>query len=180
MMTRIPLFPVILLALISCGEAQRSISERDNSLSRIDSLETAFFGTEATKSNAKTGMALVREYAHFYQSNKEDTLRTEMLFKAGEVSMGIRQGNLAVKYFRMISDDHSEFEKAAEALFLCGFCSENLNADTSDARFYYESFIEKHPEHHLVEDAQFSILNMGKSDADLIEMFEENLKNSEN
>ena len=99
-----------------------------------------------------------------------------MLFKAGEVSMGIRQGNLAVKYFKLLSDDHPKFGKAPEALFLCGFVSENLNSDTAEARFYYEKFIRVYPKHHLVEDARFSVMNLHRSDTELIRMFEEKLK----
>jgi outer membrane protein assembly factor BamD (BamD/ComL family) len=165
---------VAVLALIGCIESEKTASENDQVLLRIDNLETAFFNGETTKSNPKTGMALVRAYAHFYNENQKDSLAADMLFKAGEVSMGIRQGNLAVKYFRIISDDHQNFKKAPEALFLCGFCSENLNTDTADARFYYEAFISKYPEHHLAEDVRFSILNLGKSDEELIEMFEQN------
>ena len=164
-----------MVCVFGCGPAGNSVSERAASLHRIDSLEAAYFETKATMGNPKTGMGLVREYARFYQADGRDSLATDMLFKAGEVSMGIGQGHLAVKYFKLISGDHPEFEEAAEALFLCGFCSENLNADTAEARFYYEAFLKQFPEHHLVKDAQFSLLNMGRSDAELIEMFEEKL-----
>jgi len=145
-----------------------------NSPEQIEALETAYFETDSTKGNPKTGMDLVREYARFYKNNKSDSLAIAMLFKAGEVSMGIRQGNLAVKYFNIVANDHAGFAKSPEALFLCGFCSENLNEDTADARFYYESFVSKYPNHHLAKDAEFSVLNLGKSDDELIEMFEKN------
>ncbi len=165
---------VVALSLFGCGESTGPRSEKDEILSKIDSLETAFFDVEVSKNNPKTGMALVRSYAHFYGENQKDSIAADLLFKAGEVSMGIHQGNLAIKYFKMVSDNHQNYKKAPEALFLCGFCSENLNADTSDARFYYEAFISKYPNHHLAEDAQFSILNLGKSDNELIKMFKQN------
>ncbi|MBL4585631.1 MAG: hypothetical protein JKX84_01030 [Flavobacteriales bacterium] len=169
----------IAIAFFGCGDSGKTATKNNNSLAQIDSLETTYFGNGDTKGNPKTAMALIRGYAHFYQTNKGDSLATDMLFKAAEVSMGIGQGNLAVKYFRLIYEDHAQFDKAPEALFLCGFVSENLNADTSDARFYYEKFVKQYPTHHLAADAQFSVLNLGKSDEDLIEMFEKKLK-SEN
>ena len=92
--------------------------------------------------------------------------------------MGIGQGNLAVKYFRTITEDHSNFYKAPEALFLTGFCEENVNKDTAQARWFYQKFVSDFPDHKLAEDAKFSIQNMGKSDEDLIKMFEENLKDN--
>ncbi len=146
-----------------------------NSATQIEMLETAYFKTDSTQGNAKIGMELIREYSRFYQNNVTDSLGIDMLYKAAEVSMGIGQGNLAVKYFRTISDDHSDYYKAPEALFLSGFCSENLNNDIDQARFFYEQFIKQYPNHKLAQDAKFSIQNLGKSDEELIKMFERNL-----
>ncbi|MCB9205633.1 MAG: tetratricopeptide repeat protein, partial [Flavobacteriales bacterium] len=112
----------------------------------------------------------------YQQAEPKDSLAIDMVFKAGEVSMGIGQGNLAVKYFRRVADEHADFPKSPEALFLCGFCEENLNRDTAQARFFYESFVKKFPKHKLAEDAQFSIQNMSMSDEELIRMFQEKLK----
>jgi TolA-binding protein len=96
----------------------------------------------------------------------------DRIFKAGEISMGIGQGNLAVKYFQTVVEDHPEFAKAPEALFLCGFCEETLNVDTAKARQYYESFIRQFPQHRLAQDAKFSVQNLGLTDEQLIEQFE--------
>lgn len=169
---------VAALALLftACGPTKKPLSEREQSLARIDSMETILFADEEADADPKAGMQLVREYSHFYQSNEKDSLAVDMLFKAGEVSMGIGQGNLAVKYFRTIADDHTEYYKSPEALFLCGFCEENLNRDTAQARWFYEKFLTSYPNHKLAEDAQFSIQNMSMSDEDLIKMFEKNVQ----
>ena len=173
----IVLAAVLAIVVLSCSNPSNSVSDKDSSLTLIDSLENAFFETEATKNNSNTGMSLIREYARYYQNSEKDSLAIDLLFKAGEVSMGIGQGNLAVKYFKTLTKEHQDFGKAAEAMFLCGFCSENLNSDTAEARFYYEKFIRIYPKHHLVEDARFSVLNLGMSDAQLIEQFEQNQVN---
>ena len=163
----------------SCSQSVSTISESDQLLNSIDSLETIFFKDKESKADAKTGMALVRSYSKYYRANTSDSLAVDMLFKAGEVSMGLGQGNLAVKYFNALREDQASFYKAPEALFLTGFCSENLNLDTAQARSFYQQFIDTYPDHHLVQDAQFSIQNLGMSDEELIKMFEANLKAQE-
>jgi len=167
---------LISIGLLACNQPTKPLSQKEQVLAKIDSLETVLFADSEAKSDIKSGMNLIRSYAKFYQLSEKDSLAVDMLFKAGEVSMGIGQSNLAVKYFRTINEDHPEFYKAPEALFLSGFCEENLNNDTAQARFLYELFVEQFPKHKLAEDARFSIQNMGKSDEDLIRMFEENLE----
>lgn len=165
------------LAILIACTPKKAPTEAEQALAKIDSLETLLFAPSEAKADPQAGMQLVKEYAKYYQhAEPKDSVAIDMLFKAGEVSMGIGQGNLAVKYFKTISKDHAAFYKSPEALFLCGFCEENLNRDTADARFYYEKFIEQHPEHVLAEDARFSIQNMKMTDEQLIEMFEQKLK----
>ncbi len=162
-------------AFSSCNQGPSS-SNKDSVEIKIDSLEAIVYADESTQTDARAGMQLIREYAKYYKLHSSDSLAIDRLFKAGEISMDVNQGNLAVKYFRTISDDHSAFHKAPEALFLSGFCEENLNKDTAQARFFYNSFIQTFPNHSLAKDAEFSIQNMGKSDLDLIRMFEKNLE----
>jgi hypothetical protein len=169
---------LLAIGLISaCGTKTVEQSESDLVKTKIDSLEAILFAESEKPADHAAGMDLVKSYAKFYRiTDGEDSLAVDMLFKAGEVSMGIGQGNLAVKYFKMISDDHQDFYKAPEALFLAGFCEENVNKDTADARRFYELFVNRYPDHKLAEDAKFSIQNMKLSDEELIRMFEEKLK----
>jgi len=172
----VAILSLVSIGLFACKEPAKPLTESEKTLAKIDSLEAILFADAEANVDHKAGMTLVRSYAKFYQLSEKDSLGVDMLFKAGEVSMGIGQGNLAVKYFRTITEDHSDFHKAPEALFLSGFCEENLNKDTAQARYFYETFIAGFPNHKLAEDAQFSIQNMGKSDEDLIKMFQENMK----
>lgn len=175
-MRSIVLFVVAVAALNSCSSNQKPASESDLVAARIDSLEAILFVESEEPADPQAGMELVRAYAKYYESNRFDSTAVDMLFKAGEVSMGIGQGNLAVKYFSTISKKHNDFYKAPEALFLTGFCEENLNEDTAAARFYYEKFISTYPDHRLSDDARFSIQNMTMTDEELIKMFEEKAK----
>ncbi len=170
------LFLASMLFLVACGGSSESGPSENEAVSKLDSLEAIVFADNGTTASPKASMMLIREYAKYYKSNKTDSLGKDRLFKAGEISMSIGQGNLALKYFKILATDHADFHKAPEALFLCGYTSEMLNADTSEARFYYEKFIKTYPDHKLAQDAQFSILNLGKSGEELIEMFEKNLE----
>ncbi|MCF8257545.1 MAG: tetratricopeptide repeat protein [Flavobacteriales bacterium] len=163
---------LVVLLLAACGGGEVKDSESAE-LAVIDSLETILFTDEGGMDNRAAAQLLVRSYATYYQHHKSDSTAIDMLFKAGEVSMGLGDGRLAVKYFGTVAEEHPEFRKAPEALFLQGFCEENLNGDMEQAKFFYSDFIAKHPGHVLVEDARFSIENLGKTDEELIKMFEQ-------
>ncbi|MCF8276672.1 MAG: tetratricopeptide repeat protein [Flavobacteriales bacterium] len=168
---------MLTIGLVACQPGKKPLTDQEKCLARIDSMEAILFADSDEKADPAAGIQLVREYSRYYQgSSDKDSLAIDMLFKAGEVSMGIGQGNLAVKYFRTVTDEHKAFYKSPEALFLCGFCEENLNKDTAQARFFYEKFIQEYPNHKLAEDANFSMQNMGMTDEDLIKMFQERMQ----
>lgn len=172
-MKKLALSFLVIGFLGGCNPNTPPTSESDIVIAKIDSLESILFTESEKPADKAAGMDLVKSYAKYYRLAKDkDSLSIDMLFKAGEVSMGIGQGNLAVKYFKMIGDDHKDFYKAPEALFLAGFCEENVNKDTADARRFYELFMNRYPDHKLAEDAKFSIENMEMSDEDLIRMFQ--------
>jgi hypothetical protein len=170
------LIPVVLALCVvlfaACGGGGEVKNPALSELALIDSLEAILFADEGGMDNRAAAQLLVRSYATYYQRNKADAAAVDMLFKAGEVSMGLGDGRLAVKYFGMVADEHSDFHKAPEALFLQAFCEENLNGDLQQAEFFYSDFIAKYPGHALAEDAKFSIENLGKTDEELVKMFE--------
>lgn len=173
-MRRIALpFLLLTLALSSCKEDRAAAPLQQDKLEVIDSLETILFADDGTLDNSDAAMMLVRHYSKYYQNCKQDSLGIDMLFKAGEVSMGLGEGRLAVKYFTTVAEQHPDFNKAPEALFLAAFCEENLNRDTQQADFFYAEFLNKHPDHPLAIDARFSRENLGKSEEELIKMFEQ-------
>lgn len=159
------------LLLASCGKGGPS-NGTDPERALIDSLEAILFADESGMDNRAAAQVLVKSYATYYQRHRDDSTAIDMLFKAGEVSMGLGDGRLAVKYFGMVAEQHPTFHKAPEALFLQAFCEETLNGDVQQAEFFYKEFIAKHPGHPLVRDAEFSLQNLGKSEEELIRMFE--------
>jgi len=171
--TSLPLALLIALLVASCGQDRAAAPAERDTLAVIDSLETILFGDDGTMDNSDAAMMLVRHYSKYYQQHKADSLAIDMLFKAGEVSMGIGDGTLAVKYLTTVAEEHADFHKAPDALFLAAFCEENLNGDLQQAEFFYSEFIAKYPDHPLAVDAAFSRDNLGKSEEELIRMFEQ-------
>jgi hypothetical protein len=55
---------------------------------------------------------------------------------------------------------------------LQGFIYDTYTDELGKAKEKYEFLISEYPKHVLVEQAEISIANLGKSDADLIRQFE--------
>lgn len=172
MLSRLRLLIPVAALLSACGGAGEGPAAK-TPLEVIDSLETVLFADDGAMADREAAILLVRQYATYYRAHPADSLAIDMLFKAGEVSMGLGDGRMAVKYLSTVAEEHSAFHRAPEALFLSGFCEENINADLQQAEYFYTAFIERYPDHALTEDARFSIANLGMSDEDLIRLFEQ-------
>ena len=53
-----------------------------------------------------------------------------------------------------------------------GFVNDDQLKNLVEAQKYYHQFIAEFPEHNLIDDATFSLQNLGKSDEDIIREFE--------
>jgi TolA-binding protein len=168
----LPFIASVLLLVASCSTDTGKYDPKVQ-MAHIDSLENILFNGDGSLVDREAATHVIKVYAQYYQRHQPDPIAIDMLFKAGEVSMGIGDGRLAVKYFGTLSEKHPDFEKAPEAMFLMGFCEETLNGDLEQAKAFYENFIATHPKHVLAGDAKFSIENLGKSDDELIKMFEQ-------
>ena len=52
-------------------------------------------------------------------------------------------------------------------MFLKAFILEDNLKNIDAAEQAYQSFIDKYPNHHFADDAQFSLNNLGKTDAEI-------------
>jgi TolA-binding protein len=119
---------------------------------------------------------MIALYADFVKKFPENTKAEDYLFKAGEVSMGAMQSNVAIKYFEQYYEKYPKADKAPYSLFMQGFIYETQVNNTEKAKWCYEKFISDFPAHKLAEDAKYSIANLGKSEEELIREFEAKLK----
>ena len=169
----------ILLALIvvtgflwSCGESQEEgkmgLEER---LALIKQIEDEAFGQNGEFNKTKA-LALVNNYVSFAKENPDDERSASFLFKAGDISMGLENGQLAVSYFDQVITDYPDYEKVPYCMFLKGFVYENNLKDLDKASAAYKEFIKEYPDHDMTEAAKFSLQNLGKSPEQLIREFE--------
>lgn len=115
---------------------------------------------------------LMEAYLTYERRFNNTDLAPLYLFKAGELAMSLNNTAAALKHFDKVYQTYRDFEKRPYALFLKAFILENQAQNYDEARITYELFIEEFPNHEMVDDAQYSIKNMGKSAEELIREFE--------
>lgn len=98
----------------------------------------------------------------------------DYLFRAAEVAGYNAMYEESIALYRRVHEQYPEHERAAKALFMRAFTyGENLD-DQQQARALYEQFIAQYPEDDFVDDAQALLDNLGKTDEEILQSFEEN------
>ncbi|MBD98668.1 MAG: hypothetical protein CMO34_02410 [Verrucomicrobia bacterium] len=115
---------------------------------------------------------LMEAYLTFERRFSNTNMAPVYLFKAGELAMSLNNTPASLKHFDKVYQQYKKYEKRPYALFLKAFILENQAKNYDEARITYENFIEEFPNHEMVDDAQYSIKNMGKSAEELIREFE--------
>lgn len=163
----------------SCSESRKenamSIEDR---LALIEQIENESFGQNGEFNKTKA-LGLVNNYAIFADENPDDERSAAFLFKAGDISMGLENAELAISYFDKVIDNYPDYEKIPYCMFLKGFVYENNLNDLDKAREAYSEFIKEYPDHDMTEAAVFSLKNLGKSPEELIREFEDQNVNQE-
>ena len=177
----------IFVLLLSCGNNEVKEESTDQvdeeKVSKIDYMNREDLKdhiTKLEKSLYEDTVAMDREkatelmeaYAMFASKHADHENSPEYIFKAGELAMGLNQTLNAIKYFSISYGRYPNFEKRPYALFLKAFVLENQAKDLEQATQTYETFIEEFPDHVMVDDAKYSIQNMGKTPEELIREFE--------
>jgi len=68
----------------------------------------------------------------------------------------------AIEQFKQLDQKYPDGQYHAQSLFMIGFISANDLQDTTQAREYYNRFIQSYPEHELADDAGYELQNLGK------------------
>jgi len=160
----------LLLTLISCTSEQKKLENA------IAAKEKELYGDSTMTVDFSKAHDMIALYADFVKKYPGEAQSEEYLFKAGEVSMGAMQSNVAIKYFEQFYEKYPKCEKAPYSLFIQGFIYETQLKNIEKAKWCYEKFIKDFPSHKLAQDAKYSIDNLGKSDEELIREFEEKIK----
>jgi TolA-binding protein len=73
----------------------------------------------------------------------------------------------AIVNFKIILEKFPEGETTAKATFMLGFINANSLENFEEAKKYYTLFIDKYPEHDLVDDAKYELNTLGQDINDL-------------
>ena len=167
MRIKVLLFPVLLL-FIACGP------NADQMTKAISELEGKMYD-ETTK---RIDPAVVSEYVTavegFANQFPDHEKTVEWLLKAGEMARNVSQHDKALAIYDRVINDFSSHAKAPQALFLKAFTLDDNMGKKDEAKVIYEEFIQKYPNDEFAASAQFMLKNLYKSNAEIIEGFEQN------
>ncbi len=163
-------YAAILLLLNSCTPA------REKDLARIKASEDSLRADTSKVFNKTLADKNVKLYLDFADKYPSDTAAPVMLFRAGQLSGSLHRPSETIDIYKRILEKYPSFEKDTICLFMMGFTYETQLKDIEKARKAYSDFLEKYPGHHLARDVKFSLDNLGKSDEEIIRMFEEKNK----
>jgi len=156
---------LILAVLLACS------SQSDN-IDNIAKLETLLYANSQEAFDVHAAENLINEYELFVQTYPQDTMAPDYLFKAAELAMAIRSSAKAIELYGTVYLDYPNHQKAGTSLCLMGFINDDQVKNLAEAQKYYRRFIAEYPEHNLIDDATFSLQNLGKSNEDIIREFE--------
>ena len=157
------------LALTSCTNPQQKYRDE------ISAAEKVLFADSTMIIDKTKAGELMKLYIAYADQFQDDSSSADYLFKAGDIANNMRQPTEAIALFGRVRR-YQTYAKVPVALFLQGFITETELQDYGKAKEYYESFLQKYPNHQLTRDVQASLDNLGKSPEDLIKEFEANQK----
>ena len=150
--------------------------ENERMAAKIKETEKKLVNDSTKMMNRPLAEEQLKAYSEFTDKFPEDPLSEEFLYKAADLSNGMGKTAVALELYHRFCEKYPNSSKAAYGLFLQGFIYENQLKNLEKAKELYTQFLTKYPDHELAKDAKFSLDNLGKSEEELIKMFEEKNK----
>lgn len=181
---------LITFTLFSCGEEKETKVEvtpeviNGNDLNtyegRVKEIElyTKLIYDDSLNFNKSYAENLLKAYDLFIRKDSYYNVSKEYMFNAGELCRALDRPLDAIKYFNMLLEKDPKHKLAGAALFYKAMIIGDVLHDNKLAIETYKEFIEKYPDHQLVESAKASIDLQGKSMEEIIKGFKEKEKNA--
>lgn len=158
------------MLLFSCQQESERIAEK------IKETEKRLINDSTKMMNRALAEEQLKSYSEFVEKFPDDKRSEEFLYKSADLANGMGKTPVALEMYYRFCEKYPTSAKAAYALFLQGFIYENQLKNLDKAKELYTAFLTRYPSHELAKDAKFSLDNLGKSDDELIKMFEEKNK----
>jgi len=131
----------------------------------------------AENPDVRTMEELMEAYQYAAKEASDETERLNYTWKSGETARGLKDYATAEQILSGIYDNHPDSEFASKALFLHAFMLDEDQNNINRARTLYTRFIESYPESDFVDDAEFLVSNLGKSDEEILKTLTEKAEN---
>lgn len=172
---------LMVFVVLSCGESnqQSSLATKSSNIDQatlkahIDQLEAKLIANTDPEPNVKEAQELIDKSMEYIHAFPDHANSPAYLFRAGEVYVGIGKYEKALELWEKLKTDYKDHEKASIAVFLQGFVCENNLSDTEKAKTYYNTFLNKYPDHKYVDQVQMLLKNIDIAPEDLIKSFQE-------
>ena len=112
-------------------------------------------------------------YQQYINAYPTDSLSQEYLFRSGSINISLKQGANALRDFTNYTNLFPEGKRIAEAYFYKAHVYDEIMHDFSAAKTAYYDFLSRFAEHTLAEAAAFSLQYLGKSNDEIIALFEQ-------
>jgi len=157
-----------MIVLFSCKPA----NDEQSTLTKINKLEKLIYGNDLESSATTEDLMELSKMYQNYANNYAEQKAPEYFFKAAEVEKTMGNFENSIELFDQIIEEHADHDKVPIALFYKGFIYENDIIDLNAANKCYFDFVEKYPEHELIESVKFSMRNLGKPIDQIIQEFD--------
>lgn len=146
-------------------------SQRDKAINDITELEEQLKKAEARPQRTQLD-ELLNKYVSFVDKYPQDTTAELYLYRAVNLTMGMGDGQTAMKLIDRTINEFPKSSRLAETVFLKAYVYENILSEYGKAAAIYRDFATRFPDHELADDAQIALNNMGKTPEELIREFE--------
>lgn len=122
------------------------------------------FGINRT--NTQTYVDACEAYALGYGDSDDAPV---FLYRAAEMARTLKTYPKAITIYEWISSKYPDYEKTPTTVFLKGFILENDIRDKAAAKKVYQDFLANYPKSDLVDDVQFLLKNIDKTDEQIMQ-----------
>ena len=160
------------IILASCSDGIVK-TDKTGLLDSIQKMEAELYSSvevSLTSDKANSAVLLYSRYVHEFPG---DSICPIYIFKSAEMFRAVNNGKMAIDYYKRLVNEYPESEKVPVAIFLQGFVYENILNDMTNARNYYQMYLDKYPQGEFAKDANVLIMNLGKSPEEMIKEFEQ-------
>jgi len=118
----------------------------------------------------------IKAYTDFSFHFTADKNAPEYLFKAAELCASIGKYETAIIYYQTICNTYPNYIYAPDCLYLQGYIYDTFLNDETKAKEIYQTIILKYAKHKYAGDAKAALLNIGKTDEEIITEFKKKNK----